>query len=51
MTGGVTDPPEWQPHIRNKLGLEAIAKRFKNPHDPLRLVIVRAMWLTGFDVP
>ncbi|NUP98906.1 MAG: type I restriction endonuclease subunit R, partial [Armatimonadetes bacterium] len=51
MTGSATDPPEWQQHIRNKRRREDIAKRFKNPDDPLRMVIVRDMWLTGFDVP
>jgi type I restriction enzyme R subunit len=51
MTGSASDPAEWQPHIRNKPRREAIAKRFKDPKDPLKLVIVRDMWLTGFDVP
>lgn len=51
MTGSATDPLDWQPHIRNKKRREAIAERFKKPGDPLRLVIVRDMWLTGFDVP
>jgi type I restriction enzyme R subunit len=51
MTGSAGDPLEWQPHIRNKLHREAIANRFKDPEDPLKLVIVRDMWLTGFDVP
>ena len=51
MTGSASDPLEWQPHVRNKLGREAIAKRFKNAKDPLKLVLVRDMWLTGFDVP
>lgn len=51
MTGSAADPLEWQPHIRNKTRREALSKRFKNPDDPLRMVIVRDMWLTGFDVP
>ena len=51
MTGAASDPPEWQPHIRNKAGREALAKRFRDPSDPLRIVIVRDMWLTGFDAP
>src|SRR6185312_12895665 len=38
-------------HVRNKPRQEALARRFKNPDDPLRLVIVRDMWLTGFDAP
>ncbi len=51
MTGSASDPEAWQQHIRNKPRREAIAKRFKDPADPLRMVIVRDMWLTGFDVP
>ena len=51
MTGSASDPKEFQPHIRTKLRREALAKRFKNPDDPLKLVIVRDMWLTGFDAP
>jgi type I restriction enzyme R subunit len=51
MTGNATDPVDWQSHIRNKPRREAIAERFKDPKDPLELVIVRDMWLTGFDVP
>lgn len=51
MTGAAPDPLEWQPHIRNKKARESLAKRFKNPNDPFRVVIVRDMWLTGFDVP
>jgi type I restriction enzyme R subunit len=51
MTGSATDPLEWQPHIRNKPRREALAKRFRDPNDPFRLVIVRDMWLTGFDAP
>ncbi len=51
MTGAASDPPEWQPHIRNKPRREALAKRFRDPGNPLRMVLVRDMWLTGFDAP
>jgi type I restriction enzyme R subunit len=51
MTGSASDPEEWQPHIRPKSGRDRIARRFKAPDDALKLVIVRDMWLTGFDVP
>ena len=51
MTGSPTDPLEWQEHIRNKPRREDLAKRFKNPKDPFKIVIVRDMWLTGFDAP
>ncbi len=51
MTGSASDPAEWQAHIRSKSGRDRIARRFKDPDDPLLLVIVRDMWLTGFDVP
>jgi type I restriction enzyme R subunit len=51
MTGSAADVPEWQPHIRNKQRRETLAVRFKDPEDPLGIVIVRDMWLTGFDVP
>ncbi len=51
MTGSASDPSDWQQHIRSKQRREALAKRFKDPDDPLKLVIVRDMWLTGFDAP
>lgn len=51
MTGSASDPLTWQGHIRNKARREDISKRFKNPSDGLKLVIVRDMWLTGFDCP
>jgi type I restriction enzyme R subunit len=53
MTGSATDPLEWQQHIRNKPRREVLAKRFqkKIAGDPMKIVIVRDMWLTGFDVP
>ena len=51
MTGSAPDPVEWQRHIRNKPRREALAQRFKDPKDPFKVVIVRDMWLTGFDAP
>jgi type I restriction enzyme R subunit len=51
MTGSASDPTNWQPHIRNKPRREALANRFRDPRDPFRIVIVRDMWLTGFDAP
>ena len=51
MTGSATDGPEWQQHIRDKRRRESLGKRFKNAKDPFKVVIVRDMWLTGFDVP
>ena len=51
MTGSASDPLEWQPHIRNKPRREALAQRFRGSADPLRVVLVRDMWLTGFDAP
>ena len=44
-------PLAWQHHIRSKAQREELAKRFKNPKDPFKIVIVRDMWLTGFDAP
>jgi type I restriction enzyme R subunit len=51
MTGSASDPTDWQQHIRNKPRREVLANRFRNARDPLRIVIVRDMWLTGFDAP
>jgi type I restriction enzyme R subunit len=51
MTGSASDPADWQQHIRNKPRREALANRFRDPKDPFRLVLVRDMWLTGFDAP
>jgi type I restriction enzyme R subunit len=53
MTGAASDPPTWQSHIgkRPKPRRELLAKRIKKPDDALKLVIVRDMWLTGFDAP
>ena len=45
------DPKEWKPHVRTKENTEAVKARFKDPDDPLKIVIVRDMWLTGFDNP
>ena len=51
MTGSASDVSEFQPHIRNKHRRDELATRFKRPSDPFKLVIVRDMWLTGFDAP
>ncbi|CAK0753969.1 putative type I restriction enzyme HindVIIP R protein [Gammaproteobacteria bacterium] len=51
MTGGADDGPDWQPHIRNKEKRRKLANRFKDSRDSFRIVIVRDMWLTGFDAP
>lgn len=51
MTGSAADVAAMQPHIRTKQQREALARRFKTPTDPFKLVIVRDMWLTGFDAP
>jgi type I restriction enzyme, R subunit len=51
MTGSSSDPPTWQQHIRTKARREALANRFRDPQTDLELVIVRDMWLTGFDAP
>jgi len=51
MTGSATDPVDWQEHIRNKERRKAIGERIKDPSDQIKLVIVRDMWLTGFDAP
>jgi len=51
MTGSASDSADWQQHIRNKPRREALANRFRDPADPLRMVLVRDMWLTGFDAP
>ena len=51
MTGSASDPIDWQKHIRSKSGRETLANRFRNPDDPFRIVLVRDMWLTGFDAP
>jgi type I restriction enzyme R subunit len=51
MTGSASDPADWQQHIRNKPRREALANRVRDPKDPFKLVLVRDMWLTGFDAP
>ena len=51
MTGSASDPADWQQHIRNKPRREALASRFRDPEDAFQLVLVRDMWLTGFDAP
>ena len=51
MTGSATDPTDWQTHIRSKSGRETLGNRFRNPDDPFKVVLVRDMWLTGFDAP
>ena len=51
MTGSADDGPAWQPHIRSKDKRRKLANRFKDAKDPFRIVIVRDMWLTGFDAP
>ena len=51
MTGSASDPVEWQQHIRNKSRREELAKRFRDSSDRFKMVLVRDMWLTGFDAP
>ncbi|MBM3181243.1 MAG: type I restriction endonuclease subunit R [Chloroflexi bacterium] len=51
MTGSASDPLDWQEHIRTKGCRKSIGDRLKDPKDPLKLIIVRDMFLTGFDVP
>ncbi len=51
MTGASSDPPDWQKYIGTKATRESLASRMKDTEDELKLVIVRDMWLTGFDVP
>lgn len=51
MTGSASDKPLLRPHIYSKQIKKRLEKRFKDPEDPMRLVIVRDMWLTGFDAP
>jgi len=51
MTGSSSDPLPFQPHVRNKPRRKALGERLKDPKDPLKLAIVRDMWLTGFDAP
>src|SRR5436190_12368554 len=51
MTGSAEDGPDWQQHIRNKEKRRKLAARFKDSKDLFKIVIVRDMWLTGFDAP
>jgi type I restriction enzyme R subunit len=51
MTGSASDPVAWQRHIRSKSRREELALRFRDPADPFKVVLVRDMWLTGFDAP
>lgn len=51
MTGSAEDGPEWQKHIRSKDARRKLANRFKDAKDAFKIVIVRDMWLTGFDAP
>ncbi len=51
MTGSAKDPDDWRRHTGNKTRREALAKRFRDPADSFRVVLVRDMWLTGFDAP
>ncbi|MBK1631681.1 DEAD/DEAH box helicase [Thiohalocapsa halophila] len=51
MTGSAADPEDWQRHLGGKSRRDLLAKRARDPDDPLKLVIVRDMWLTGFDAP
>jgi type I restriction enzyme R subunit len=51
MTGAASDPLSWQQHIGNKRRRDLLARRARDRNDPLKLVIVRDMWLTGFDAP
>jgi len=51
MTGSASDVEKLRPHVRTKARRERLADRFKDPNDPLKIVIVRDMWLTGFDAP
>ncbi len=51
MTGSASDGPDWQQHIRSKQARRTMANRFKDNRDPFKIVIVRDMWLTGFDAP
>jgi type I restriction enzyme R subunit len=51
MSASASDVKEFQPHHTNRLQKKDLENRFKDPSDPLKIVIVRDMWLTGFDAP
>ena len=51
MTAKASDKSDLQKHNTNKKQRDDLAQRFKDPNDPLKIVLVRNMWLTGFDAP
>ena len=51
MTSSASDPLAWQQHATSRQDRKTLRERFQDPSDPLQLVIVRDMWLTGFDAP
>lgn len=51
MTGSASDKKELRNHVYDKKGREKLERRYKDINDPLKIVIVRDMWLTGFDAP
>ncbi|WP_209629683.1 hypothetical protein [Methanofollis sp. W23] len=51
MSGTKSEKLEWQKHIRTKQQIKVLRKRFKDPEDPFKVVIVRDMWNTGFNAP
>lgn len=51
MTCSAADGSDWQSHLRNKPRREILAQRFRDPNDPFQIIIVRDIWLTGFDAP
>ncbi|NLO28055.1 MAG: DUF3387 domain-containing protein, partial [Actinobacteria bacterium] len=51
MTGSASEGPRYAAHSRNKARREVLAQRFRDPADPFKMVLVRDMWLTGFDAP
>ncbi|OOH86538.1 restriction endonuclease subunit R [Pasteurellaceae bacterium 15-036681] len=51
MTGAATDPEHIRQHVYSPQDKKELERRFKDPNDPLKIVIVRDMWLTGFDAP
>ena len=51
MSSSNQDPEDWQPIIGNEAYKKELARKFKDNDDPMKIAIVRDMWLTGFDVP
>lgn len=51
MSGSNQDPEDWQQIIGNEAYKKELARKFKDDDDPMKIAIVRDMWLTGFDVP